>query len=379
LSGEGPFRDPGARERRRVPPVTEVVDAVAGALGIPPEHRAELFRAAQQVCAEELRLTRTGFAPASLDELADRAARLLPSTLGGERVPLRGWSEEAPFPEEPFDEIEPVSLPGDPFGGEPVEPAGAPDRGFVYSARAPAEIPGEAGPGSDPGEPRRAEESAAPEEGESPEEIEFATVGEPGPPARGGKLVTFLLLVAIAGGVWFFARTKRAPTPPASPESGALAPPAVFPPPADTSTAAAEAPGSSAPSGSSTPAPAVPPASAQAGAPGTGSSGEPATSPIPESRGSSMISPDWSGRSPAWMIHFSSYQRKENADRDAARLAKVVGRPLRVIEINLGKPGAWYRVMLGDYASRDEAQAARDALAAKGVAGVGLVYRVAAP
>jgi hypothetical protein len=78
------------------------------------------------------------------------------------------------------------------------------------------------------------------------------------------------------------------------------------------------------------------------------------------------------------MIHFSSYQKKENADRDAVRLEKVLGRPLRVIGVNLGASGYWYRVMLGEFPSRQEADAAREELVAKGTPGIGLVYRVSA-
>jgi cell division protein FtsN len=170
-------------------------------------------------------------------------------------------------------------------------------------------------------------------------------------------MVTILLLAAIAGGVWFFVRTKKAPAP--------------APPAADDTGSAAPAPSVARSTG-----PAVPPTSSAPAPPATGAPSVPAVASIPESRGSSIVTPDWTGRSPVWMIHFSSYQRKENADRDAARLAKLLGRPLRVVEVNLGAPGIWYRVMLGEYGSRDEAQAERDALAAKGTPGVGLVYRV---
>jgi hypothetical protein len=88
-----------------------------------------------------------------------------------------------------------------------------------------------------------------------------------------------------------------------------------------------------------------------------------------------MVSLDWHG-APVWMIHFSSYQRKENAERDAARLAKILPGPLHVVGVNLGPHGPWYRVMLGEYGSREEAQSARDALSAKGTPGLGFVYRV---
>jgi cell division protein FtsN len=91
-----------------------------------------------------------------------------------------------------------------------------------------------------------------------------------------------------------------------------------------------------------------------------------------------MISPDWAGHPAAFMVHFSSYQKKENADRDAARLARVLGRPMHVIGVNLGASGYWYRVMLGEFPNREEADAYRTDLAARGTAGMGLVYRVSA-
>ncbi len=89
-----------------------------------------------------------------------------------------------------------------------------------------------------------------------------------------------------------------------------------------------------------------------------------------------MISPDWTGQAPAFMIHFSSYQKRENAERDRARLSKELGRPFRIIEVNLGREGSWFRVMLGEFASRDEALAFRQQLADKGTPGMGLVYKV---
>lgn len=331
-----------------MPAVTEVVDAVAATREVPPERRAELFRAAQQVCAEELRLARTGFAPASLAELAERAVRLLPPDLGGDRIPVRGWFEEAPFPEEIPVEA-PASMPDDVFDLEGESPL----RGAVPPEDAAEEedVPAGAAPNLE----------EEPEE-EAEEEIAFATVDRPGPPARGGKLATILVLAAIAGGVWFFARTKKAPAPaPAPAEAEAPAAPAPAPPsppPARTPV----------PAGKLSPTPAPPASAAEPAAPNA-----PA---IPESRGSSIVSPDWAGHPPVWMIHFSSYQKKENADRDAARLGKLLGRPLRILQVNLGAQGLWYRVLLGDYASREEAQAGRDALAATGTPGIGLVYRV---
>ncbi len=342
----------GPRERPRVPGVTEVVEAVVRSLGIPPERRAEVFRAAQQVCAEELRLTRTGFSAAALSELAERAVRLLPSDLGGERIGLGGWNEDAPFPEEPIEERLAANPDGESFGdesdvfgavGRPMVERPAPEPfAFVSETAAEGEAP-------DPEE-----------EDDIPEEIEFDTVDRPRP--RGGKLAVFLLVVAIGGGVWFFAKTRRVS--PVSPFDAAAS--------ADRSAATA-APGPIAPP-TGAPLHVVGPPSAPAVASVAPSAPPPPA--IPESHGSTMLSPDWTG-APVWMIHFSSFQKKENAERDAARLAKVLGRPLHVVAVNLGaKPGLWFRVMLGEYGTREEALAERDALAVKGTPGIGLVYGV---
>jgi cell division protein FtsN len=89
-----------------------------------------------------------------------------------------------------------------------------------------------------------------------------------------------------------------------------------------------------------------------------------------------MVSEDWNGHAPVFMIHFSSYQKRENAERDQARLAKLVGRPFHIISVNLGREGPWFRVMLGDFSTRDEALAFRQQLADRNTPGMGLVYRV---
>jgi cell division protein FtsN len=216
-------------------------------------------------------------------------------------------------------------------------------------------------------EPLEPPEDAAEESPEEP--IAFATRDLTSPPSRGGRFSVFLLIVAIGGGIYFFARSKRIPssaTPgPTAPGPDVTA--TVSSPFEGTSSSAL--PGRPVPGPSTSELPAEPSARATAAAP----------PPIPESHGSSMVSSDWTGPAAAYMIHFSSFQKRENAERDAARLGKLMGRPLHVIAVNLGKDGMWFRVMLGDFSSREEAQAFREGLAANGTAGMGLVYRVSAP
>lgn len=346
----------GTRLGTRIPTVGDLVETVGRSRTIPPERRSELFHAARQVCAEELRMVRTGFAPASLEELVARVVRLLPSELGGERYPGWSWDQDAPFPDEPLDDSVPAFSPDDPFGGpfEAVPAAARPESS--------------AGPAAGPGAPADVGEEREEGEGEDEEldEISFAVRDETPAPPRGGRLAAFLLVVAIAGGVYFFAQTRRPsprPSIPPSPEAAVETSPfsGSAPRPAEPKPSLA-APAAAAP-GQATAATTAPPSPVAA---------------VPESRGATMISSDWNGHPAAFMVHFSSYQKKENADRDAARLTKVEGRPMHVIGVNLGPAGHWYRVMLGEFPSREDADACRAELAAKGTPGMGLVYRVSA-
>jgi cell division protein FtsN len=92
-----------------------------------------------------------------------------------------------------------------------------------------------------------------------------------------------------------------------------------------------------------------------------------------------MLSPDWAGRAPVYMIHFSSYRRIENARIDAKRLSDELGIPAHVLSIQLGAQGSWYRVMMGEFPTEEDALARRRALQAAGTSGMGLVYRVTGP
>jgi cell division protein FtsN len=359
------LNDPRSPEepRPRIPTVGDLAEEVARSRVIPPERRSELFHAARQVCAEELRMVRTGFAPAPLDDLAARVVRLLPAEMGGERYPGWSWDQDAPFPDEPMDDSVPAFSPDDPFGG-------------VFET-APAETPA-ARVAAEP-EIELAEREEDEEEEEEEPEVAFAVREDLPAPPRGGKVTAFLLFIAIAGGVYFFSQTRR-PAPPAAIPAG----PGAESSPLSTSGAPpVDAPAPVAGAPRTAPPAALRPTTVTGSpsAPAAPSAGPAATVPetlVPESRGATMISPDWAGHPAAFMIHFSSYQKKENADRDAARLARVLGRPMHVIGVNLGPAGRWYRVMLGEFASREEADAYRTDLTAKGTAGMGLVYRVSA-
>jgi SAM-dependent MidA family methyltransferase len=237
----------------------------------------------------------------------------------------------------------PAFSPADPFGGAlDAAPSATPENS----------------PAADEMEPGEDEEAE-----EEPEEMVFALRDEGPAPPRGGKLAAFLLLVAIAGGVYFFAQTKR-PAPhstiPPGPAAGVEISPfsASGAPPVKTPVSAAPAPTIPGASGSTPASASAPPAAPPPSAPA-----------VPESRGATMISPDWAGHPAVFIIHFSSYQMKENADRDATRLAKVLGRPMHVIGVNLGPAGHWYRVMLGEFRPAKRPTRPPD-LAAKSTAGM---------
>lgn len=398
-----------SQNRRKIPAVSDVVAELSKRLLASPEQQPVLFRAAQQVCAEELRLVRTGFRSAPFDELVERAIRLLPAEMAREQPPRATESSAYPEPD-PFDTI------AAPRSDKRVEDGPFTlDSGEALESYEPPTRP--PNPVSDPVRPLEISEKTPPPATPAPPHRGY--LREPGKDRHSAstsvtRVFIFLLLVGLGFGAYRLARSGYWPfrkTASPAPKSGtAPPPPAAAPKPAASETTG---PRVLAPSSSSarTAVPAAPPrpaarevpiprpTSANAASPkpaavpnssrATGSTPGAASSPapapnattaptegVPESRGSSMISADWSGHAPAFMVHFSSYQKRENAERDRARLSKELGRPFRIIEVNLGREGSWFRVMLGEFASRDEALAFRQQLADKGTQGLGLVYRV---
>jgi hypothetical protein len=88
---------------------------------------------------------------------------------------------------------------------------------------------------------------------------------------------------------------------------------------------------------------------------------------------------DWAGKAPVYAIHFSSFQKRDNAARDAADLEKRLKLPGRAVEINLGAKGTWYRAMIGEFPTAEDARRAVAALPADLAHDVGFVYRLQAP
>lgn len=142
-----------------------------------------------------------------------------------------------------------------------------------------------------------------------------------------------------------------APQPTAAPVAAApkptVAPVAIAPPPAPVSTAP--------------PAPAI------------------VTAAVPRSRDGLVVTKDRSGQPPVFSIHFTSYKDRPSAERDLKRVSAMVGREGYVAEVDLGEKGIWQRVMIGAFASAEEAKAVRAGLAEKGTRDMGWVYRVVGP
>jgi cell division protein FtsN len=91
-----------------------------------------------------------------------------------------------------------------------------------------------------------------------------------------------------------------------------------------------------------------------------------------------MVSPDWAERAPIYVIHFSSYREREKAQRDAARIGQRYGRPAYAAQVTLAS-GVWYRVVVGDFATADQARTFHAELVARNTPDLGAVYRLTAP
>ena len=68
-----------------------------------------------------------------------------------------------------------------------------------------------------------------------------------------------------------------------------------------------------------------------------------------------------------WGVHVSSFRKREVAEADARRMGAQQGLPWRVLEVDLGKKGVWYRAVLGEVGTAAEASALRDRLKAGGI------------
>jgi hypothetical protein len=169
------------------------------------------------------------------------------------------------------------------------------------------------------------------------------------------------------------AATPATPDTGAQPEAPAAGPSAAIAPPpgkAEPTPVATAVPPS--PTAPATAVPAVVPAPSAPVA-----SVSPA--PVRQSRDGLVVTRDRAGRPEVFSIHFTSYRDRAAAERDLKRIAALAGREGYVAEVDLGEKGVWYRVLVGEFPSAEEAKAVRAELAAKGTRDMGWVYRVVGP
>jgi hypothetical protein len=324
--------------------VSEVLDELLAEYGSETARRSILFQAALQVCAEESRRVKQGEPPAPLEVLAERARAILDAP----QASPPDEPEAAPSVEVPA-----IEMPSPP----PIEE--------------PAELPPDEVPLESMGDLFVDEE-----------------IGEMGTGKRRRLPLVLVLavvgLLAVVGGTFYVywnsetggstGSSSRIVESFPAPQGTA----AETSQPADqTSQAAAVVPTANAPMPTTPPAPAL---EANRDLP------VPVEPQIPaaleraaSSQGAAiMVSPDWEGRAPIFVIHFSSFRERFKAQRDAVAIGKRYGRPAYVARVTLPS-GVWYRVVLGDFTSAEDARAFHDELAARHTSDLGGVYRITGP
>jgi hypothetical protein len=65
--------------------------------------------------------------------------------------------------------------------------------------------------------------------------------------------------------------------------------------------------------------------------------------------------------------------------RDAERLAKKYGKAANAVSVDLGPKGVWFRVLVGEFSSVEEARKYREELAASHAPDLGQVYHLTGP
>ncbi len=372
----------------RVALVSEVLDHLLEEFGTETSQRSVLFQAALQVCAEESRRVKQGQPPASLEVLVERARAALGSPQGKAQLEASRGSKPPVQFETPIDArppavpVPPVSMPR--FGAEPPPsmpiPPTPPEMAEPPEMVMPPELP-----------PLHRKLESGPDL--------FAGVsgyaGRHGQAEPRRRLLPFFLVIltlaAVGGGTYvglqYFGPALGLgggplPTPQASPPSRAsgqaprpapTASTAPTPPPVAAPTAV---PTANSPTGS---APAVATVAAPTALPATET-----RKPVPVAAGGwhnaeTMVSPDWTGHAPTYVVHFSSYRERAKAEREALVIGKRYGRPAYAAQVTIPGRGLWYRVILGDFDTASAAHDFRAELLAAKTEGVGAVYWVVAP
>ncbi len=320
--------------RQRVALVSEVLESLLEEFGSETTRRSELFQAALQACAEESKRVKQGHEPLPLATLVERAREILARRHAGFIPEAPSRAPAVPVAQPPQET--------DGQGGGPQRPE-APFPDLFAEALAQRAVPGR----------QRRRRSLV---------VLLAVLGP-------------LALAAVLLYLWVGSRlavsgasspevAEQVPTPPAA---AAVNTAAVIPPARSGSAPAATAEEPRLPSVA--PTPVVAPTTAPP-AEGAGEGARPAAA--------RMISLDWSGRPPVFVIHFSSYREREKAQRDADELALRYHRSAYAARVDL-PGGTWYRVLLGDFPTAEAARAFRDTLASAGTRELGGVYLVSGP
>jgi hypothetical protein len=373
----------------RVALVSEVLDYLLGEFGSETSKRSVLFQAALQVCAEESRRVKQGQPPASLEVLVGRARAVLGSPQGKAKLEAACTPKTTPA----FDtsiETEPAQEPSAalfPRGSKPS--AAIPEQ----AVQQPAELPPEPPP-REPDEAGSVSDLFLQPQGFD----EDAQLREPRQ-SHLPLLLGILGLVVVAGGTYMALQhfgpllglggsPSSAPSPPL-PRRAVVGQPSPGPAATPLPTAAPEPVRTMRPTAAPTPAPTAAPPRTPAAAPTPranaaritlSDSGKPV--PVPPAgwqTAETMVSADWAGRPPTYVIHFSSYRERSKAEHDAIEVSKRYGRPAYAAEVNVPGRGIWYRVIMGDFATAIAAHAFRADLVAARTPEIGVVYWVVAP
>jgi hypothetical protein len=195
---------------------------------------------------------------------------------------------------------------------------------------------------------------------------EFAFKGpETAPPvrrtSRTGWLIAIAVVLAVGAGLLWAVRTFLSGDVVKRVEAPAPAPAPLAKKPAPSTQGAAPVA-----------APPMPVAAAEKPAPAKAA---PAAAPVPKGKAAPLVTPDWTGK-PVYVVHFSSHKDRPSAEKEARRLSKDLGQPGRAVEVDLGNKGTWYRAVIGEFATVEEARAYRADLEAKKTPGLGFVYEM---
>ncbi|HTS02749.1 MAG TPA: SPOR domain-containing protein [Thermoanaerobaculia bacterium] len=381
---DAPFRSailplpPRSRAQKEILP-PEKTAAPAPAPPQPPAPVAQPPRLPlpERVTAPEgLAVERSGAAPvprASLDDLplfSESEPPLSPPELAPPPPPPPAFGPAAP--EEPAFAVPEThaeaaaEAPSAPFAPPPGPPAEPPEPRFEPRFESPRVAPpARLGPEM-PSLARAVGEETEPVEPAMPE-FAFKAPEKPAPPAKksgkAGWLVAVAVVLAVAAGLFWAVRTflsggvvktVEAPAPAPAPKKSAESAP--VPVPAPAASAAPSAPGAAA-------------APRAANAPA-------AAAPVPKGKAALLLTPDWAGKPIVYVVHFSSHKDRPSAEKEAKRLGAELGKPGRAVEVDLGNKGIWYRVVIGEFKTVEEARAYRADLEAKKTPGLGFVYEM---